>query len=68
MSNRRKLAVPAPQPLATTTTTTRSLDRWAPWVVVPADYNQAYAATTESYERAEPTYIRFGRPATPAVE
>jgi transketolase len=36
-------------------------------VVVPADYNQAYRATTEVYERAEPTYIRFGRPSTPIV-
>ncbi len=36
-------------------------------VVVPADYNQAYAATMESYEREEPMYLRFGRPATPVV-
>ena len=36
-------------------------------VVVPADYNQAYAATIESYEREEPMYMRFGRPATPIV-
>jgi transketolase len=36
-------------------------------VVVPADYNQAYAATAESYERDEPMYMRFGRPATPIV-
>jgi transketolase len=36
-------------------------------VVVPADYNQAYRATLESYERDEPMYLRFGRPATPAV-
>jgi len=36
-------------------------------VVVPADYNQAYRATLESYERAEPMYMRFGRPATPIV-
>src|SRR6266536_6608976 len=36
-------------------------------VVVPADYNQAYRATIESYEREEPMYMRFGRPATPAV-
>jgi transketolase len=36
-------------------------------VVVPADYNQAYRATLESYERAEPMYLRFGRPATPIV-
>ena len=36
-------------------------------VVVPADYNQAYRATVESYERDEPMYMRFGRPATPVV-
>jgi transketolase len=36
-------------------------------VVVPADYNQAYRATAESYERDEPMYMRFGRPATPIV-
>jgi transketolase len=36
-------------------------------VVVPADYNQAYRATAESYEREEPMYLRFGRPATPVV-
>jgi transketolase len=36
-------------------------------VIVPADYNQAYCATLESYERDEPMYMRFGRPATPAV-
>jgi transketolase len=36
-------------------------------VVVPADYNQAYRATFESYEREEPMYMRFGRPATPIV-
>jgi transketolase len=36
-------------------------------VVVPADYNQAYRATMESYERDEPMYLRFGRPATPIV-
>ena len=36
-------------------------------VVVPADYTQAYAATIESYEREEPMYMRFGRPATPIV-
>jgi transketolase len=36
-------------------------------VVVPADYNQAYCATMESYERGGPMYMRFGRPATPAV-
>ena len=36
-------------------------------VVVPADYNQAYRPTLESYERDEPMYMRFGRPATPIV-
>ncbi|MEK6326531.1 MAG: transketolase C-terminal domain-containing protein [Actinomycetota bacterium] len=36
-------------------------------VVVPADYHQAYRATLESYEREEPMYMRFGRPATPIV-
>src|SRR5262245_45355451 len=36
-------------------------------VVVPADYNQAYRATYESYEREGPMYMRFGRPATPIV-
>src|ERR687894_1548830 len=36
-------------------------------VVVPADYNQAYRATMESYEREGPIYMRFGRPATPIV-
>jgi len=36
-------------------------------VVVPADYNQAYRATLESYERDEPMYMRFGRPATAMV-
>ncbi len=36
-------------------------------VVVPADYNQAYTATWESYERDGPMYLRFGRPATPIV-
>src|SRR6266508_6948233 len=36
-------------------------------VVVPADYNQAYRATLESYERPEPLYMRFGRPAPPIV-
>ncbi|MEJ7875790.1 MAG: transketolase C-terminal domain-containing protein [Solirubrobacterales bacterium] len=36
-------------------------------VVVPADYNQAYRATLESYELEEPAYLRFGRPATPVV-
>jgi len=36
-------------------------------VVVPADYNQAYRATLDSYESDEPMYMRFGRPATPVV-
>jgi transketolase len=36
-------------------------------VICPADYNQAYRATVESYEREGPMYMRFGRPATPAV-
>jgi transketolase len=37
-------------------------------VVIPADYNQAYRAVIESYERFDaPMYMRFGRPATPAV-
>jgi transketolase len=36
-------------------------------VFVPADYNQAYRTTLESYERDEPMYMRFGRPATPVV-
>jgi transketolase len=37
-------------------------------VVVPADYNQAYRAVIESYERFQgPMYMRFGRPATPIV-
>jgi transketolase len=36
-------------------------------VVVPADYNQAYRATAESYEKDEPMYMRFGRPSTPIV-
>jgi transketolase len=36
-------------------------------VVVPADYNQAYRATLESYESDRPQYLRFGRPATPVV-
>ena len=31
-------------------------------VVVPADYNQAYTAVIESYERDGPMYMRFGRP------
>ncbi|MGZ5309459.1 MAG: transketolase family protein, partial [Solirubrobacterales bacterium] len=36
-------------------------------VVVPADYNQAYRATMESYEREGPMFLRFGRPSTPIV-
>lgn len=36
-------------------------------VVVPADYNQAYRATIETYERRSPTYLRFGRPKTQSV-
>jgi transketolase len=36
-------------------------------VVVPADYNQAYRATIDSYEQEGPMYMRFGRPATPMV-
>lgn len=36
-------------------------------VVVPADYNQAYCATLESFEKQAPMYLRFGRPATPPV-
>ena len=36
-------------------------------VVVPADYNQAFRATVESYEKDEPMYMRFGRPSTPIV-
>jgi transketolase len=36
-------------------------------VLVPADYNQAYRATAESYEVDEPMYMRFGRPSTPIV-
>jgi transketolase len=37
-------------------------------VVVPADYNQAYTAVIESYERFDaPMYMRFGRPKTPIV-
>lgn len=36
-------------------------------VVVPADYNQAYRATLDSYEREGPMYMRFGRPATPVI-
>jgi transketolase len=34
-------------------------------VIVPADYNQAYRAVLDSYEREGPVYMRFGRPATP---
>jgi transketolase len=34
-------------------------------VIVPADYNQAYRAVLDSYEREGPMYMRFGRPATP---
>src|SRR3989440_3109289 len=36
-------------------------------VFVPADYNQAYTTVIESYERDEPMYMRFGRPATAMV-
>jgi transketolase len=36
-------------------------------VIVPADYNQAYRATLDSYESDEPMYMRFGRPSTPIV-
>src|SRR6266511_4157961 len=36
-------------------------------VVVPADYNQAYRATIESYDKDEPMYMRFGRPSKPIV-
>src|SRR6266511_351803 len=36
-------------------------------VFVPADYNQAYRATIESYDKDEPMYMRFGRPSTPIV-
>jgi transketolase len=36
-------------------------------VIVPADYNQAYRATLESYDKEAPMYIRLGRPATPVV-
>src|SRR5919109_3268691 len=36
-------------------------------VIVPADYNQAYRATMDSYEREGPLYLRFGRPSTPIV-
>ena len=34
-------------------------------VVVPADFNQTYAAVMESYETEGPMYIRTGRPKTP---
>lgn len=36
-------------------------------VVVPADYNQMYAAVLESYEYHGPMYIRSGRAKVPAV-
>ncbi|MGI8633329.1 MAG: transketolase family protein, partial [Solirubrobacterales bacterium] len=36
-------------------------------VIVPADYNQSVCAVLESYDRDAPTYLRFGRPNTPAV-
>ena len=36
-------------------------------VIVPADYNQAYRAVIDSYDREGPMYMRFGRPATPFV-
>ena len=36
-------------------------------VIVPADYNQAYRATAESYDSDRPMYMRFGRPSTPIV-
>jgi transketolase len=36
-------------------------------VIVPADYNQAFAATYESFEREGPIYMRFGRPSTPIL-
>jgi transketolase len=36
-------------------------------VIVPADYNQAYAVVRHSWENDEPMYLRFGRPATPVV-
>ena len=37
-------------------------------VVVPADYNQAYRAVIDSYEKNDgPMYMRFGRPSTPVV-
>ncbi|MBE0429751.1 MAG: transketolase family protein [Thermoleophilia bacterium] len=36
-------------------------------VVVPADYNQMYAAVMESYEHPGPVYIRSGRSKVPFV-
>src|SRR3954465_8560901 len=36
-------------------------------VAVPAAYTQAYRATPDAYDRPGPTYMRFGRPATPIV-
>jgi transketolase len=36
-------------------------------VIVPADYNQAYRATMDSYDREGPIYMRLGRPKTPMV-
>ena len=36
-------------------------------VIVPADYNQAYAAVMHSWEHPEPMYLRFGRPSTAIV-
>ncbi len=36
-------------------------------VVVPADYNQAYAAVMESYVLPGPIYIRMGRPVVPPL-
>jgi transketolase len=36
-------------------------------VIVPADYNQAYRATLDSYEKDAPMYMRFGRPKTAMV-
>lgn len=34
-------------------------------VIVPADFNQTYAAVLESYETPGPIYLRTGRPLTP---
>jgi transketolase len=34
-------------------------------VIVPADFNQTYAAVLESYDAPGPMYIRTGRPLTP---